>query len=296
VFVTTEGEVAVYQGSNRSDDNDWSKVGVYRIGRRLGNKAFIRAGGDLVIASSIGFVPLSQAIQRDFAALAPAAVSYPIEDAWNDACRLRGLLGWNCMIWPEAQMVIVSPPTIDQGDPVLFVANARTGAWARYTNWRAICMEVFQGQLYFGSPNGRVYAANRTGYDGGETYSGIFLPLFEDFGAPASLKIGEVGRAVTRSNVAVDGLVTLHVDFDMKTPPAPNAPVTGTGNEWGTAVWGTAVWGVRSPSVINQGWQSVGGAGYALAVSYQVTSGDVAPLDAEIIRIEVTYQVAELVT
>jgi hypothetical protein len=43
-------------------------------------------------------------------------------------------------------------------------------------------------------------------------------------------------------------------------------------------------------------WHSVGGTGYALAPSLQVTSGATVPLDVEIIKSDVTYQVAQIVS
>lgn len=296
VFVTTEGEVAVYQGDDPSTADGFSKVGVYRVGRPLGHKAWIRAGGDLVIATSVGFIPLTQAIQRDYAALSPSAVSYSIEDAWNDAVALRGLEGWNCEIWPENQLVAVSPPTLDQGQPVLFVANARTGAWARYTNWRATCMAVFRGQLYFGSEGGKVFLANVTGLDEGQPYTGAYVPLFEDLGSPASLKIGNLARAVVRSRIPINELVSFQTDFDTNLPAAPSAALSESQNEWGTGIWGQSTWGTVMPELVNQSWQSIGGSGYAVATALQITSGSLAPIDAEIIRIEATYQVAEIVT
>src|SRR3546814_4932486 len=42
IFVSTEGEVAVYQGSDPGEAATWSKVGVYRIGKPLGARAHFR--------------------------------------------------------------------------------------------------------------------------------------------------------------------------------------------------------------------------------------------------------------
>src|SRR3546814_7978346 len=52
IFVSTEGEVAVYQGSDPGEAATWSKVGVYRIGKPLGARAHFRGGGDIAIATS----------------------------------------------------------------------------------------------------------------------------------------------------------------------------------------------------------------------------------------------------
>src|SRR3546814_3635141 len=75
IFVSTEGEVAVYQGSDPGEAATWSKVGVYRIGKPLGARAHFRGGGDIAIATSVGLVPLSKAISLDVTSLNVATVS-----------------------------------------------------------------------------------------------------------------------------------------------------------------------------------------------------------------------------
>ncbi len=295
IFVTTEGEVAVFQGSNPSLAADWSKVGVYRIGKPLGKRAFMRAGGDIVIATSIGFVPISQAVQRDYAALAPAAVSFPIETAWNEAVELRSA-PWNVEVWAKSQMVLVAPPAVADTDPVIFVANSRTGAWAPFTNWDATCLAVWKDRLFFGSQAGKVVEANVSGLDQGNTYTGVYVPLFDTLGTSASLKIPSMARFTVRAQIAVDLQVTCQFDYVASLPPPPDAPLVPVGNQWGNAIWGASVWSGRTDAVISRNWYSVAGTGYALAPSLQISSGSVVPIDAEIISADLTYRVAELVT
>ena len=296
VFVTTEGEVAVYQGSDPGDADAWALVGVYRIGKPLGKSAFIRAGGDLVIATDIGFVPLSQAIRRDYAALSPSAVSFSIEEAWNEAAELRNSSAWQCEVWPTAQMVIVALPTVNEQPPTWFVANARTGAWAKYTNWNATCLEIFQGRCFFGSTDGRVVEANVTGEDEGETFTGVYVPLFDDLRTPGSRKIAEMVQAVIRAPNPITGKAFMQFDFNIDLPSAPDAPYIPGESAWGSGVWGTSVWGVSSTPTTQKKWQSVGGSGEALAPGYQLTSGSTVPLDAEIVRLDLTYELADIVT
>ena len=64
---------------------------------------------------------------------------------------------------------------------------------------------------------------------------------------------------------------------------------------WGPAP-GAAVWSGRADALMTQNWQSIGGTGYTLAPSLQLTSGAVVPLDAELIRTEMTFQAAAIVT
>jgi hypothetical protein len=102
----TEGEVAAYQGLFPGDSS-WAKVSSYRIGRPMGDKAFMRAGGDIVIATTVGFVSLAAASRLDYAALGQNAVSYPIEDDWADAVQTRGQDDWRVEVWPDQQMAMI---------------------------------------------------------------------------------------------------------------------------------------------------------------------------------------------
>lgn len=298
IFATDKGEVAVFQGVDPDQADTWSKVGVYRVGTPLGKRAFMRGGGDLAIATSVGLVPLSKAISLDITALSVATVSYNISDAWADAVTQRGLDGWQCELWPEQKMAVVSPPNpVGLGAPVLFIANTETGAWARYTNWAALCMDVFQGALYFGSPGGAVFLANASGSDDGEVFSGAVLPLFEDLGSPASMKIGKVGRAVVRGSLATIGQIDWRTDFDMTLPSAPNAIFIGASSSaWGTGVWGESRWNEAVSTSITQDWQSIAGLGYTCSLAYQVSSGSIQPLDVELIRLDALFEVAEMVS
>lgn len=295
IFVTSQGEVAIYQGSDPSEAATWSKVGVYRIGTPMGKHAFFRGGGDLAIATSVGLVPLSKAIGLDITSLNVATVSYKIADAWSDAVQARGLDKWQAKLWPEQKMAVISPPDlIGSTQPVLFVSNTETGAWCRYTGWYALCMEVFDGQLFFGSPNGLIYTANVSGQDDGQAYTGTVIPLFDDMGSPGSAKVGKTARAVSRSNISIDPKITYKADYDVSPPTAPNAVGISSDNVWGVGIWGQSVWGTLTPELINQSGQSVGGIGYAVSLAYQVTSGSIGPIDDELVRLEVTFTATEV--
>lgn len=297
VFVTTEGEVAVFQGADPSSASDWSLVGVYQIGKPLGANAWFRAGGDIIIATDIGLVPLSQAINRDVAALSPASVSYPIEQAWNEAVSDRSLDPWTCIIWPEKQMVVVALPTAAGEIPEMFVANARTGAWCNFLNWDGACLGLYQGRMFFGSSDGKVVEAYQTGADQGIPYTGVYVPLFTEADTPASIKIPRMANPVLLATQRPYPSATMMFDYQVDDLDPPSAtPVSGD-SVWGTAVWGspTAIWGGGTTKNHYQGWQGVGGAGYAFAPALQLTSGSTAPLGAEIVRIDVTYETAGLI-
>lgn len=296
VFCTTEGEVAAYQGLSPEPDSGWQRVGLYRIGRPMGRKGLIKAGGDLVIATTVGFISLSSASENDYAALGRTAVSYPIEDEWVRAVQERGATDWRCQVWPDGQMVIVAPPTPDGQEPVLFVANSITGAWCRFTGWDVTALEVWQGRLFFGSSDGAVREGWQGGADEDSPYVGRILPLFEDLKIPGSRKIAKMARAVMRSAYPLQEAVAAKFDFDLTFPPAPDQPLAPEGNEWGTGIWDQSTWDSDRATLHSANWRAVGGSGQDASVAVQVTSGTVAPLDAELIRIDLTFTSAGLVS
>lgn len=295
IFASTEGQVVVYQGINPEDAASWSKVGTYKIGKPLGPLAWIRAGGDIIFATDIGDIPLSQAINRDVAALAPAAVSYPIETEWNKEVAARRSEPWNCVVWPEQQMVLVAPRTVDDNPPMAFVANARTGAWAKFTGWDIRCMCVFEGRLFFGSQNGRVVECYVTGMDEGVPFTANYVPLFNDFGNPASLKIPLIARARLRGSNEVNAQLDIMADYMINLPSAPSSNPIDTSSVWGGSVWGASTWGGTKDKRIQQAWTSVGGLGYSLAPSLQITSGSLVALDTEVIDVSTTFEISEIV-
>ena len=296
VFCTTEGEIASYQGIDPGQAASWSKVGTYRIGRPLGRKALIRAGGDLVIATTVGFVSLQMASQADYAALGRMAVSSPIEDEWAQAVRIRGEADWRCQVWADGQMVLVAPPTPAAQQPVVFVANSVTGAWGKITGWDITAMEAFQGRLYFGSRDGNVRWGWTGGNDEGLPYTGHLLPLYDSMGAPASIKLVKVARAVMRSLYPVTEKVTAMFGFSLAMPSPPNAVTIPIGNEWDNATWNESLWDADRAAVFKDDWRSVGGSGSDVSIALQITSGADIPLDVELIRIDLTYATAGMVT
>ena len=294
VFTTTEGEVAAYQGLSPDPDQGWQKVGAYRIGRPMGKKGFIRAGGDLVIATTVGFISLAQASRKDYAALGQGAVSYPIEDDWVLVQQQRGQVDWRCQVWAEGQMTIVAPPTPENRDPIAYVINTNTGKWCTFTGWDITAMVQFNGGIYFGSRDGAVRQGWVTGADEGAPYVCKSLPLFDGLDVPASVKVLKMGRAVTRASYEASLQLSGHSNFAVNFPAPPSQQAIPIGNEWDNGIWGESVWDAERASIVSGDWVSLGNLGHDVSVGAQVTNGALVPIDVELIRTDVTYSVGEV--
>lgn len=298
VFVSSEGECVVYQGANPSLADQWSKVGLYRIGRPRGPRAWVRSGADIQIATDIGDIPLTQALQRDAAHLSPAATSFPIEPDWNTAVNERSPQNWQCIIWDGNQMKLVAMPLAGgTGEHQTFVANINTGAWARFTGWDIHSICEFRGRLYAGSSNGRVMQLYISGNDETMPYTAVVAPLFTDLQTPLQLKMPRTGRVVMKSAYDdVEAQISVMEDYTVDLPPPPDAvPLVGA-DVWGTAIWGQSQWGVSGDQKIIQWWEPLAGRGYALSPAVQITSGSIVPLDIKLVRIEMTYENSDIVS
>ena len=100
VFVTNQGEAAVYSGSF-ADASNISFVGRFDIGSPpLGKNAFLSVGGDLIIMTQAGWIPMSQVVGNDETRLSSVSVTAKIETLWRKMVNDRGSVPWQAIRWP----------------------------------------------------------------------------------------------------------------------------------------------------------------------------------------------------
>lgn len=289
IMCTEAGEVAVYQGYDPNQTSSWGKVGLYRIDKPRGKRAFIRNGGDLLIATDAGLIPLTQAVQRNPTDLALGAVSYPIQDAWSQYVAQRPDRNWQMMVWPEMQMIAVAVPAYDAYQPYLLVINTNTSAWARFTGWDCRCFASLNGLMYFGSATGNIVGAWQTGFDQGSPFTAIYAPLFHDLGGTYGIKIPKDASVMMRGSFDITWSVSMMYDYVINIPAAPSGTVVAARSIWNQAEWNEGIWNQGTQLRSQKLWSGVAGRGYALSPCLQMTSGNITPFNNEIVRIDVTY-------
>lgn len=290
VFITSEGEVAIYDGLNPAD-TAWTLKGLYKISKPLGRRCILKAGGDIAIMTEDGIVPMSSVMTLDQIALQNVAVTKPIAPAWRDAVVARqGLSGWQITTWPLQSMGIINLPKTNVGDVTQFVANVRTGAWARYVGWDANCFAVYNNALYYGTSDGRVMQAETGGQDGGSAnYTMTVFPSYNDLGTPAITKHVKMVRPRIQSAYPVVPQVTVKVDFDTTKPPQPTASSSAaTGALWDVALWDVAVW----PAALNDlsFWTDAEGFGSMISPVIQLTLSSTVTPDVRLTQTEILYE------
>lgn len=294
VFVSSLGEVAIYAGTDPSDSAQWSVQGRYDISEPLGPQAVMQAGGDLLIATHEGLIPVSQAINRDVAALALAAVSRPIEPNWRAQARASlPTLPWQLVKWPRENMAILSLP--HSADPQQFVVNLQTGAWSRYRGWPAERIAIFEGIAYYSS-GADVFQMEAGGSDNGANILHQLRFAWDHVRTIGRHKQAQLARATFLSAAAFNPRISVGVDYRdvFPAPPTAMSNAAATSALWGTGVWGDSLWGVVTDAVAKRSvttrWQSVAAAGFVLAPELQVYSGGTRKPDAELIQFDMTYE------
>lgn len=300
VFISDLGEVAVYEGGDPGDVADWRLVGRYDISAPLGKNCHVSAGGDLLIGTVEGIVPLTEIIQKDAAALSLSAVTRPIEQDWKFQSRqLLAAYPWEMMKFPERNMMLVSLPHTT-ANPVCFVVNLLTGAWAKYTGWDVQCLALFGGDAYFGSADGEVYKAESGGQDNTASYLCRMSMEADHLGKPGVYKAIKMARGIFRESATTNPKLSVAMDYSTTFPSAPSAAADGglTG-VWDSGVWDTAIWddgtSLDDLSTATTRWVSMGKSGYAVSPQVQITVGNNRKPDARLVSVELIYETGGLV-
>lgn len=297
VFVSTEGEIAVYEGLNPGGSSSWALVGRYDVGRPVGVQT-IRAGADLLIATTDGIVPLSQIVTKDPAALSMAAVSANIERPWLRAVRTNASsLPVQMLKWQRESMGIVAFPHLDH----CFVVNLQTGAWAKWTGKAITAMALHNDLAYWAGADGFVYQFEGAGADDGAPYAFRWSLLPDDLGAAGRLKHVYSARATWRALVPFVAQLDVATDYrrDFEQPPPNAAPDDDGGALWDVALWDAAIWDDGADSdaqtTVTTLWQSINRSGIVVAPQVQVTCGGSRKPDAELVTVDLLYDVGGVV-
>ena len=291
-FVTSQGQVAVYQGSDPSDANAWSHVGTYDTARPLGNRCLEKAGGDLMVLTELGVLPMSQALKLDAAALGTVAVSQNIAPLLNlAASRYKANFGWQMIAVPKQSMAIVNVPISEGSNQEQYVMNSQTGAWCRFTGMNANCWAVMDGAAYFGGNDGKVYKAFESGSDNGSDIVGDMLTYYDNFGHPARLKNWKMIRPSIYGRSNVTPQIGLNVDYVEAIPTGTISAASTATYSWGSMTWGSFTW--SGGLALSAKWRPITDKpGYVAAVRMRVSaSGTGSPVLLQVNGFDITYEV-----
>ena len=168
IFLTSKGEIAVYQGTDPTSASNWSLVGVYATGEPIGaSRCLLRMGAEVVVITTLGVLPLSQILSLDRAAQENVSLTDGIKNAFRTAqAAYGGNFGWEAIAYPAGGYALFNIPTAAWATAVQYVQVDQTGRWCRFVGQNATCWGLANGRLYFGAADG-VYQADLGATDNG---------------------------------------------------------------------------------------------------------------------------------
>jgi hypothetical protein len=273
-FVTSMGEVIVYKGTNPSDPNAWSLVGVWQMGQTFARRCFYKFGGDLLLLTQDGLVPMSAALQSS--RLDPRInltdkIFYAVSQA---ATNYYAIFGWQINFFASENMLILNIPNGTNMDQ--YVMHTITKSWAKFTNINALCWEVSgNNKIYFGSIGfvGDFYTQNS---DAGANIVATAQQAYSYFDSRGQNKRFTLVRPILQTD---NGLPTvlcgISTDFDtvpLTTQIAFNPNIVNTG-VWDVSEWDEANWG--GGLTVTKFWQGVNGIGFAASINLNVASQNI---------------------
>jgi hypothetical protein len=298
VFVTDLGDVLIFTGSNPGDAANWRQEGRYQISAPLGMNAHTLLGGDLIILTTEGAVPLSQAISKDSGALDLALLTKNIKPMWRNEVTdaNKRYKPWTIRKWDEYGAIFVATPGGTRADTKhCLVVNNATGAWFVYT-WDATCWIRMRAFMFFGTQDGKIMWADRHGHDDGRPYTCTLVGGWETFQSGANQVTWHQARAIflARPSEPFQPQITSAVDNITTIPqPPPIGEEAEALSVWDEGLWDEAMWddGVGvTRTTRNTMWVSIGTSGFAHAPVVQVQIKQNAPPTVELIAIGTTQE------
>jgi hypothetical protein len=270
-FVTSMGEVIVYKGTNPSSSDAWSEVGVWQLGQTFSRRCFFKFGGDLLLLTQDGLVPMAGALQSSrldpriyltdkiFFAVSQAATIYYAE------------FGWQINYFASENMLILNIPTGTGFEQ--YVMHTITKSWARFTGINALCWEVSgNNKIYFGA-NGFVGEFYSQPSDNGSNIVATAQQAYSYFDTRGQLKRFTLVRPILQTD---NGLPTVlcGISTDFDTVPLTNEiafnPATLDIGVWDVGLWDDTNWG--GTLTTTKFWQGVSGTGFAGSININVAS------------------------
>jgi len=268
VAVGTEGDVGVWEGTDPTSASTFGLKGVWYVGPVPKHGTYFTPfGGDVMIVSELGLVPMSKLItgqySQDVQSGGPAS---KIQSVFAPLVRrLRDEKFFACFVVPTSDVLVVKLPA-DGGTYRQFAMNVTTGAWCQFLGMPMRSASVIGGQLYFGTIDGLVSKGlfgNLDGVDsvgaGGTYVEGEIQTSFQNYGTPAQLKKFGMARPIFIATAAPAVKLVVNTQYQFNTVGGSPFFFDEDNGIWDAGIWNTSTWVGQNTY---QGWYGTTGLGY----------------------------------
>ncbi len=270
VFITSNGEVVMYAGSDPTTFGGTVQIGVFKIAEPIGRRCFVRLGSDLAVITSQGLVSLVQTLPQTEGQRAASTITDKVLGGIREAHIQSGtLFGWQAFEYPKKNLLILNYPLDERAIQHQFVLNTRTGAWCKFTDVNAGCWSLLGDDAFFGGNDGKVYKFDEGHDDDGEPIVAIMQSSFQDYGVIGNKSFTMV-RGLFLAPEGYSPEISVKVDYDTSLTDLVVINVTSDLPDWDDNFWDVALWGpAQVPSLP---WQTLWGTGVVGSIAFSVST------------------------
>jgi hypothetical protein len=259
VVVTSEGEVAIFTGTDPATASTWSLQGVFYIGTPTGTGHTCKYGGDLLMINKDGIAQMSKSLMSSRVNTWLQLTDKIQPQLASDTTQYQSVSGWDIVLFPPQNMLLVNIP-VSTTESYQYVMNTISGGWSRWTGIPAKCWYYVNDNLYFGA-NGYVGQAWTNQNDNGTDIVADVLPAYQNFGAGSQLKRWSLGRILIGSTGQAAYGARMEVDFNLNAqeitlPTVIDSPAA----IYDTSTYDNSVYG--GSITVRKLWKNLNGFGY----------------------------------
>jgi len=272
VLVTTEGQAAVYSGTDPSTAGQWSLRGVFDVGTPLGKNPFYKLGGDLLILTTFGVISLAKLSKEGWVS-SKSTITDIISSYFQQLVQgTENSSEWQITANPKLSLLLVNVPATETRERIQLAMNLVTGAWTVFRGWQTTSWELFEGTLYAGTGDG-VIKVWTVPYDFGSRIPCYVRCAWTYLTPKARTKKVNLIRFLMRVSGELGISAGLDSDFAFSNTFYPIDAQLYPLSRFNNGTWDNATWGAYEQMQVD--WLSVPCLeGFCLAPSLRVYAGD----------------------
>lgn len=291
VVVSAGGDVLVYQGTDPSSAATFGRRGTWQIGTTPGGRRIgASLGGELLLLSRQGLAPMSRLVVG-----AVGSIEYATAKVANLLNRVMASKGdeitWAVVQNPEDNALMVVVPRGGESVDLQLVQAQASKGWFPFRDLPIHSAAVWEGQLWFGTSDGRV--CRHTGFvDNVSLDASTFEPVsWSLITAPTTLgsanqKMVSLIRPLLLADAAGSSFeASARYRYDLMELDPVGLVITGGAGTWDNALWDVDVWGGDAqPTQEFRG----GGAGVGVEVAVALRGSSIGR--TVVVSIDVSFQ------
>jgi len=271
-----EGDDVIWPGTAPTRTASFSVHGTWDVGPVPTSGRFCtNVGGDVIVLSVMGLVPLSKLISGSWNDPQDGPTSKIQNQIQPLVQEQRTTVSWDVFMVPKQNLLIIRPPQASTGEYVQFALNVNTNAWCTFSNIPMTCATTLGDITYCGTSDGRVFKvfvgnldAVESNGTGGTNVEGDIQTAFAALGSSAQLKKFNLAHPIFVAPQSPSVKLQMNTQFTFQGVPGSPSFTSSSGSTWSSGVWNVARW-VGGTNTY-QAWVGVTGLGYYGSIRMKV--------------------------